>query len=162
MKKGVLSVLSALTGTIVGAVVGAGATVKIVGGADNKTKELAEKHFALFLLMNQWVKVKQEGKTLSSYFEKNGYKKIAVYGMSYVGETLLSELKEKGIEVAYGIDRNADIIYADIDVITVDELSDDVDAIVVTAVTYFDEIEEMLSEKVSCPIISLEDIIYEV
>ena len=37
-----------------------------------------------------------------------------------------------------------------------------VDAVVVTAITFFDEIEERLSEKVDCPIISLEDILYEV
>ena len=55
----------------------------------------------------------------------------------------------------------AGVTFQDIDIVGVNELSDDVDAIVVTAVTYFDEIEEMLSEKVSCPIISLEDIIYE-
>jgi hypothetical protein len=37
-----------------------------------------------------------------------------------------------------------------------------VDAIVVTAITFFDEIEEKLSEKIDCPIISLDDILYEV
>ena len=37
-----------------------------------------------------------------------------------------------------------------------------VDAIVVTAITFFDEIKEKLSEKIDCPIISLEDILYEV
>ena len=66
----------------------------MTGEAEGKTRELAEKHLALFLMMNQWVKVKQEGKNLSCYFEKNGYKKIAIYGMSYAGETLLEELKE--------------------------------------------------------------------
>ena len=39
---------------------------------------------------------------------------------------------------------------------------DDVDAIVVTAVTFFDEIEDELHKKVNCPILSLEDILYEV
>ena len=112
--------------------------------------------------MNQWVKVKQEGKKLSTYFEQNGYKKIAIYGMSYAGETLVDELKDTGIEIVYGIDKRADSLYADIDIISIDDLRDDVDAIVVTAITFFDEIEEMLSEKVDCPIISLEDILYEV
>ena len=43
-----------------------------------------------------------------------------------------------------------------------DDNLEDVDAIVVTAITFFDEIEEQLQSKVSCPIISLEDILYEV
>ena len=113
-------------------------------------------------MMNQWVKVKQEGKNLSAYFEKNGYKKIAIYGMSYAGETLVDELKETEVQIAYAIDKNANSIYSDINVITMDDNLEDVDAIVVTAITFFDEIEEQLQSKVSCPIISLEDILYEI
>lgn len=162
MKKGTISVLSALTGAIVGAVAGAGAVTRAIGGAEGKTQEMSDKHLALFLMMNQWVKVKQEGKNLASYFEKNGYKKIAIYGMSYAGETLLEELKDSEINVVYGIDRNAGEIYADVDVVSVDEELEEVDAIVVTAVTFFDEIEEQLNAKVNCPILSLEDILFEV
>ena len=36
------------------------------------------------------------------------------------------------------------------------------DAVVVTTVTFFDGIEEKFSIKLNCPIISLEDILYEV
>lgn len=158
MKKGIISVLSALTG----AVVGAGTAAKVSGETARKAQNMSDKHLALFLMMNQWVKVKQEGKNLSTYFEKNGYKKIAVYGMSYVGERLLDELKHSGIEVAYGIDKNVDGIYADVDIVSVEDALEDVDVIVVTAITFFDDIEEALSSKVDCPIISLEDILYEV
>ena len=35
-----------------------------------------------------------------------------------------------------------------------------VDVIVVTAITFFKEIEEMLNQRVDCPVISLEDILY--
>ena len=58
---------------------------------------------SLFLMMNQWVKVKQDGKNLSSYFEKEGYKQIAIYGMSYAGETLMEELIDSPVTVKYGI-----------------------------------------------------------
>ena len=37
-----------------------------------------------------------------------------------------------------------------------------VDSVVVTAITFFDEIEEQLLQKMDCPILSLEDILYEV
>ena len=158
MKKGIISVLSALTG----AAIGAGAVGKMSGDKTQKMKAMSDKHLALFLLMNQWVKVKQEGKNLSSYLEKNGYKKIAVYGMSYAGETLIDELKNTEVEVVYGIDKKADSLYADVDIVSVDDPLDEVDAVVVTAITFFDEIEEKLSEKLDCPIISLEDILYEV
>lgn len=81
--------------------------------------------------------------------------------MKELGEHLYDELEGTGIIVQYIIDKNADQIYADVEVKTPDEKLDQVDAIVVTAVYYFDEIEEMLSEKVDCPVLSLEDILYE-
>ncbi len=43
-----------------------------------KKQLLSDKHLALFKMMNQWVKVKQEGKNIASFFEKNGYNKIAI------------------------------------------------------------------------------------
>lgn len=128
----------------------------------DKAQAMSEKHLALFLMMNQWVKVKQEGKNLSTYFSDNDYKKIAIYGMSYAGETLLEELRDSEVEVVYGIDKNADGIYADVDIVSLDDDLENVDAIVVTAITFFDEIEEKLSQKVNCPIISLEDVLYEI
>ena len=82
--------------------------------------------------------------------------------MSYAGEALLDELKDSKVKVVYGIDQNADSIYTDVDIVSADDDLEDVDAIVVTAITFFDEIEDKLSNKVSCPIISLEDILYEV
>ena len=158
MKKGVIGVLS----TLLGVGIGSAAVGKLMGKKVNDWHSLSDRHLALFLLMNQWVKVKQEGKNLSLYFENNGYKKIAVYGMSYVGETLVDELSGSNVEIAYAIDKNADSIYADIEVVTPEEELQDVDAIIVTAITFFDEVEEMLSEKVECPVISLDDILYEI
>lgn len=158
MNKGVVSILSGL----VGAAIGAGAVGKTVGEKREKAQAMSNKHLALYLLMNQWVKVKQEGKCLATYLAEKDYKKIAIYGMSYVGETLLLELKDSEIEIAYAIDRNADKLYADVDIVSVDDDLEKVDAIVVTAITFFDEIEEVLSSKIDCPIISIEDILYEI
>lgn len=154
--------ISALTGAAIGAVAGAGAVGKVMLEEKEKAKFMSDKHLALFLMMNQWVKVKQEGKNLAAYFEKNNYRKIAVYGMSYAGETLIDELKDTGITVAYGIDKNAGSIYADMDIVSVEDSLADVDAVVVTAITFFDEIVETLSAKIDCPILSLQDILYEV
>lgn len=158
MNKGVIGVLSLLAG----AAAGAAGTGKVIGKQINVNKQMSDKHLALFLMMNQWVKVKQEGKNLASYFEEEGYKEIAIYGMSYAGETLVEELKGSNIKIKYGIDQKADSIYEEFDVVSPDDVLEKVDAIVVTSITFFDEIEEKLSEKVDCPIISLEDILYEV
>ena len=158
MKKGVISVLSALTGVAAGA----GVVAKTIGDSTHKAQTMSDKHLALFLMMNQWVAVKQEGKNLADYFEKNNFYSIAIYGMSYAGERLLEELRNSNIVVKYGIDKNASGIYSDIELITMDDNLEDVDAVVVTPIFFFDQIEEELSKKLSCPIISLEDILYEV
>lgn len=158
MKKGMIGILSAMGG----AAAGSAAFGKVLGKKIIENKEKSDKHLALFLMMNQWVKVKQAGKNLSSYFEREGYREIAIYGMHYAGETLAEELMGSNIEVKYGIDKNADMIYADFDIVTPDDPLDKVDAIVVTSITFFDEIERMLSDKTNCPIISLEDILYQV
>lgn len=158
MRKSIISVISAMAGIIAGGLAVGRSAGKVIDGE----KKVADKHLILFQMMSQWVKVKQEGKNLSSFFEKNGYKSIAIYGMSYAGETLVEELKGTDTKIAYGIDKNADSIYADVDIVSVEDDLEKVDAIVVTAITFFDEIEEKLSKKVSCPVISLEDILYEV
>lgn len=162
MKKAIISTVSALTGAVIGAAGGAFMVGKATSGEIQKWHQRSDKHLELYLTMNQWVKVRQEGKSLSTYFKKNGYKRIAIYGMHYIGETLLNELRGTDIEVVYAVDKDANQIFADVEVVLPEDHLDAVDAIVVTAITFFDEIEEKLSQKLDCPIISLEDILYEV
>ena len=150
---------------VVGCVIGGTAVAGVLSQTEMKQKEyykkLSEKHNRLYMLMNEWVKVKQDNKSIVQYLEKAGYKKIAIYGMNFVGETLLRELEGTNISVTYGIDKNASNLFADIDIITPEQEFEEVDAIIVTPITFFDEIERELSLKVDCPIISIEDIIFE-
>lgn len=128
----------------------------------NKWKSLSEKHLGLFLLMNQWTSVKQDNKKLEEYFIKNNYKRIAIYGMSYVGLSLIKELQDSQIEIVYGIDKNAASIYSKIKLLTIDDCLPEVDAVVITLINGFDKICEVLSEKIGCSIIAIEDIINEI
>ncbi len=123
---------------------------------NNKSK----KHVDLFETSIQWVLNLQEGKRIDEYLNKLGYKCIAIYGMGKMGEALFRELKNSGITVKYCIDKNAEDIYGDYIIVSPDDELDMVDAIVITAVSYFDEIKEMLSRKMNCEMISLEDIVY--
>ena len=72
MKKGIVGITSALAGAALGAI----GTSKIMGNSVTEWKNMSDKHLALFLLMNQWVKVKQEGKNLAEYFEREGYHEL--------------------------------------------------------------------------------------
>lgn len=119
-------------------------------------------NLASFRLMNQWVKIKQNGKNLSEYFEKRGYRRIAVYGMGYIGETLIDELKNSNVKVVYGIDRNASTIYSEVNIIFPNEIIEPIDVIVVTVVTSYKHILMNLSKEVKYPIISLKDVVYDI
>ncbi len=125
----------------------------------DEIQKVSDKNKQLFLLMNQWIKNKQEDKDISDYLKIHNYYNIAVYGLSYVGMTLVDELKGTAISVKYGIDRRAENIKADIKVFGVDENLPEVDAVIVTTVTDFEDISNMLKRKISCPIILLRDIL---
>ncbi len=157
MKKITTAILSTLLGA------GSGAAA-IFAKMNKKVKTLHKvnyKNDAILKVYSQWLALKQEGKSLATYFKENGYQKIAIYGMHYLGESLCSELEGSGIEIKYAIDRNAQNISSDIEIYLPDEDLGEVDAVVVTAFFFYNEIEEQLSQRLDCPIISLEDILYE-
>ena len=106
-------------------------------------------------------KNKTAGKSLETYFEQNGFHKVAIYGMGEVGEVLLRELQGSKIDVRYGIDQRASSVFSKLKILSPKEELAQVDVIVVTAIAYYDEIRRQLKEKVKCPIISLENILNE-
>lgn len=154
-------ILTTALGTIIGAIGGSAVIAKIALKNVQKWRTMSDKHLALFLLMNEWMKTKQEGRHIKEYFEKNNYKSVAIYGLSYVGERLLDELESCDIEVKYAIDKNAVSLNTDIDIYSPDEKLPKTDVVVVTAVYFFDEIYSNLIDKVVCPIVSFEDVLYE-
>ena len=149
---------------LVSGAVGATASAILIGHNDNKkiekSQKLADKHLLILQNMNQWLCLKQKGKTLRPYFDQYGYKNVVIYGMSYLGERLYDDLKEIGITVAYAVDKNATNLYADIEIYSPDEELPKVDAIIVTATYFIDEIEETLSQNNDFPIVPIEDILY--
>ena len=157
MKKSISNFIILLVGGVLGAI----GMEKVMNGKTEQDQKLSDKYLVLFLMMNQWVKVKQEGKNLESYFEQKGYHNIAVYGMSHVGRIFVDELADSAIHIKYGIDQNTDIVCEGIDIISPEDKLKDVDAVVVTPITFFAEIEECLSRKIDCPVISLGDVLYE-
>lgn len=157
MKKGGVAVLS----TLIGAVAGAAAVGKVQGKTINQKAEKVDKFKGYYNMLNQWLVIKQEGKSLEKYFTDNGYKTIAIYGMGEMGNRLYDELKGTSVTVKYAVDKNAASTYSELDVIDPEDDYEEVDAIVVSAIFAFDEIEEMLSDKVDFQVVSLEDVVYE-
>lgn len=122
-------------------------------------EERADKNARLIKVFYLWMKHKQNGKHISSFLKDKGFYKVAIYGMHFLGECLYDELKETDITVLYGIDKNATKIATNIRIVLPEDKLEKVDAIIVTPAFYFGEIERQLSQKISCPIISIEDIL---
>lgn len=135
--------------------------MKKINDQANKWKRESDKYEQALLMANKWLKVKQERKKLEDYFVKNGYYRIAIYGMNYMGIRLYDDLKGSCIEVLYGIDKNTSSAEADIPVYSPADVLEDVDAVVVTPVYYFEEIKKDLVSKLSVPILSMNDLLFE-
>ena len=148
-----------LLSVLAGAMAGGVAVGTIFKKRTDAANEALKKSQRLYLVFDQWLSLRQEGKSLEEYFKQNNYKTVAIYGMRELGQRLYDELKDSDITVKYAIDKNADAVYTDVDVVRPDEHLERVDVIVVTAVYYFEEIKEMLSGKVDYAIASLEDVI---
>lgn len=158
MKKRYISICSILL-IVIGVMLGIYKSGKNILKKFDKIQLMSKKHLSLFLLMIQWMKTKQEGKNIADFLEKTNYKNIAIYGIGCIGELLVNELKDTNINVLYGIDRNANSINSTIDIVSINDNFKSVDAVIVTAITFFDEIYKELSRRINCPIISLEDIL---
>ncbi len=152
-------------GILLGAVAGIAVDETTFGKSrrDNiKKLELQQQKMnEFYMILLQWLRVHQEGRTLAEYFRKNGYSTVAVYGMKELGEALVGELEKSDVDVKYCVDRSADDIYVEVDVYKPDQNLPPVDVMVVTAVHYFEDIENDMMNKVDCPIISLEDVVWE-
>lgn len=127
-----------------------------------RIEKTADKFSDYYSVMLQWVKLHQNGKELKTYFEKNGYRRIAIYGMNDIAYAMISELKGSGICVDYCIDRNADNLFLEMKSFRPDEELPDVDVCVVALPELIKEISKMLGLKLRCPVVSVEDVVWEI
>ena len=123
--------------------------------------KLADKNRMQFRIISQWLKVCRAGRSITGYLHDKGYQKIALYGISYLSEHVLDELKNSDIRVIYGIDRKGKMAVSDIEVYSIHDRLPEVDAVIVCESYYFDEAAIGLKEKLNCPIVSLEEVVYE-
>ena len=154
MKKKSIGILSGLAGVGIGILGG-----KYIYSMDKKTSK-EEKFRTYYTVLNQWMKLKNENKSLEEYFVKNNIKTIGIYGMGELGERFYEELKDKNVDIKYGIDKMGGYIDEKIEIISMDNDLELVDAIIVTPMFDFDSIFDELSNKTESKIISLEDVVF--
>ena len=131
---------------------------------DSNEKVLKFKKY--YQVYNQWIKNKSEGYSIEQVLTDLGYKNIAIYGNGEIGCRLYEDLRNCDIKVSCFIDKKANDLTLynedDIAVYGIDEVDKykDVDAIIVTTVNIYEEIEQqLLNRSVNCDIRSLEDLL---
>ena len=148
-----------VSGIIAGFVAGVYLTYKKEHKKTVEEHEIMIKNDKIIKVLAAWLEKKQQGKSLSEYFECNGYKTVAIYGMGNIGKRVYKELSDSGIEVKYIIDKNADKTFTEYEEYTPDEELPEVDSVIITTVTEIDEIERKIADKLDCAILSIEGVV---
>ncbi len=128
----------------------------ILPTAKRKTKE------EIYLdLLDMWLTVKEQGRSLEEFFKKRNYKLVCIYGMGILGEHLYEELRKSDvIKVEYIVDRDTSRQYPIDHYMPEDDLPK-VDAMIVTAVISFPELYKKYKELNDGRIISIVEVIKE-
>lgn len=151
----------------VGGVVAAGAAgiwkiIEKAGTTIERKNRLVDKYKLYYCLNNKWISLKEVDKRVSQYFIENQMKSIAVYGLGDVGLNLCEEIVKDGIEVKYAFDGNLLRYDSLIPIKRPEDTLEKVDAVVVTIPDEFEAIKNSIQARFSCPIISIDDVIYSI
>ena len=126
-----------------------------------KLKKEKEKFSDHYQLLNHWLEIKNEGKNVALYLEEVGIHHIAIYGMAELANRLVEDIGESNVVIDYGIDQDISCSIARIsEVYSPEDVLPTTELIIVTPYHVFDEIKKKLEHKVSCPIVSLEEVIW--
>lgn len=106
----------------------------------------------------KWIESEQKGFSLESYFRSRRIHRIAIYGMGDLGRRLYDELEDSGIEIAHILDREPGTMASILTFTPVDGEMMDVDAVVVTMLSY-EDVARSLYAKGYSRVISLKEIL---
>lgn len=121
---------------------------KIRHNKDNVTSKLLR----FYNLLLQWTADFIEECSITERLRRDGVKNVAIYGMKELGELTCKMLSKEGLEVKYAIDQRGDNLKANIPIFSMSQIDNNsripkVDAIIVTPVTFFEEIKPLLEKR---------------
>lgn len=124
----------------------------------------AEKKRIYYELTYEWMNGVIAGRSIADWIVKNGYRTVAIYGMSESGQLVYRDLcRCRDLQVRYGLDRRSNIESKELKIYNIDSCPEPVELIIVTAVIAFEGIKSEISEKLnfSCKVVSLMQLIEE-
>lgn len=124
---------------------------------EERKKFNTQKYLSIY---KPWLEKRQKGESIADFMINKQYKNVAVYGLGKLGVSLINELKEKGINIAYIIDQRAEeIFFQDIDVFLFTKTLPDVGAVIITTVNDQKELREKIMRNMKCDVYTLEELV---
>lgn len=134
-------------------------TVKLLFLLEDRKKDLYRAEITNQLL-RKWVGGLSDDNGLARLLSSSGIKRIAIYGMGYMGELLYEDLRNTSVDVIYGIDSNYASIYSTLPLYgRIQEM--EIDAIIITPIDAYDSISEQIKGVCSVPCYSLTELVYK-
>ncbi len=97
---------------------------------------------------------------MTRYFQVNGYKNIAVYGVGKLGTLILKNLNTAQLESICTIDENKAAHFGNIETINIQELADrkEIDMVLVTPLLDYPKIEAQICSMCEVPVVSAKEL----
>lgn len=118
-----------------------------------------EKYRGMFFLYDKWMSLENKKGNISTFLCEQGYKRIAVYGLGFIGKQLINRLRNTDVCVLGAIDVNAAFIDADILVTRLDEFEQKVDLVITTPIQMTKELLFDVKRKADAPVVTLQELL---
>lgn len=125
-------------------------------------ERVIQKYRQFYRIFLQWIKVEQNRGSIAKYLQEQKLINIAIYGYGDLGKTLYNQLENTDIIVTEILDKREIGIENNLVIKKPMGGNRDVDAVIVTAVYYFDEIQKELNELGYKNIISLQNLLEKI
>ena len=109
-----------------------------------------------------WLNLKNQEISLAEYMNRQGYKRIAIYGVTNLGKRLYQDLSKEHVEVSCFIDINASYLDGPVPIYLPEEELPEMDVVIISLVQDEKQIRKMLREKMTTEIRTIAELIEEV
>lgn len=124
---------------------------------ENRLKMFEE----FYHIFDQWITLYENGVGIDSIFKKNGFQKVAIYGMGTMAMHLIKALENSNVQVVCAIDKYKAVFYPDVQVVTLEDVKDIPDVVIYTNPNEDLSVIEKISKRLGCSVFSLADIIFD-
>lgn len=125
-----------------------------------RQKRMIDKDNRIMKLYERWVTGYSRGENMCQFLLDNRLEHIAIFGFGTLGRAVFDVIRSSSVSVSYIIESNKSRWDKNLcQFFTAQDDLPNVDAVIVTAISDFEDISKKMKENLICPILSLEDIV---